>query len=137
MNKEIIDIVKAKIEDTSFICKHSLILSFAITIVVLILRNGFTFKNMTDIIFPAVIFIVIYLVMNTLAYCTTSSHIITKLYNGVLNVRQSYNDLINDELFESVKNMDVLKKKIKKTKVKVQQLEKKKKIIKKKKKNLV
>ena len=125
MNKEIIDIVKARIQDNSFICKHSLILSFLITIVVLFLRNGLAIRKPLDIVFPALIFLIIYVVMNNLAYCTTSVDIIKKLYSDVLNIRQSYNDLVNDELFESIKNVEVLKKKQKKVSVEVKKLEKK------------
>ena len=122
MNKEIIDIVKAKIQDNSFLCKHSLILSFLLTMFVLFLRNGFSFKTQIDIIFPVLIFLVIYVVMNNLAYCTTSTDVIKKLYSDILNVRQSYNDLVNDELFESIKNIDIIKQKVKETKKEVKKL---------------
>lgn len=125
MNKEIIDIIKARIQDNSFICKHSLILSFLLTILILFLRNGLAINKAMDVIFPALLFIIIYVVMNNLAYCTTSVDIIKKLYSDILNVRQSYNDLVNDELFESIKNIDVLKKKQKKISVEVKKLEKK------------
>tara|TARA_B110000977_G_scaffold199948_1_gene288835 strand:+ start:94 stop:720 length:627 start_codon:yes stop_codon:yes gene_type:complete len=124
MNPEIITLIKAKIQDKSFLCKHSLIFSFLLTCGVLFLRNGLSFNHPLDMMFPTILFLIIYVIINNLAYCTTSVYIIKKLYNDVLNVRQSYNDLVNDELFESIKNIDVLKKKVKKTTVEVQKLKK-------------
>ena len=103
MNKDYLSIARQRLESQCIICSNKIMITFILTIVILYSVKGFKFNNLMDIIFPIILFAVIYIIVGTIGLSLMSTKTIKKEYDNVKKTVQTYMNDLNDNLFDKQK----------------------------------
>ena len=106
MNKDYLSIARQRLESQCMICSNKIMISFVLTIVILYSVRGLKCNSVMDILFPVVLFGVVYIVVGTIGFNLMSNKKVMKEYENVKNTVQDYMNDLNDSLFDNQKKAE-------------------------------